>query len=211
MNIKIDDRELKRWLLFAEKQLPYAHALALSTLAWKARDDLRDEAERSLTIRRGFPMRGIVSTRADKRNLSRGAVVGSRDEMMAVLAIGGDRPKTAPIPMIADRGSGGAGYPRATMKTAVARANWFSRAKKKATKKARRFIGEINGMKGLWQSTKEKGGSSLKLLYKIQDRPAHIEKRWEFYRTVERSVERNWPRVAEASAMKALDTRKAKR
>ena len=81
----------------ARRHVPFAAALALSAVAYDARDAVRADMPHRFTMRRPWIVRGVGVAKATKKDLQ--AVVFSRDAFMADQEAGGTRTGTQIIPV----------------------------------------------------------------------------------------------------------------
>ena len=78
------------------RQVPFATARALTSVAFAARDEVRKELPGRFTIRRPWVARGITAEPAKKSKPA--ARVFSRDAFMVAQETGGPKPDARPIP-----------------------------------------------------------------------------------------------------------------
>ena len=90
IRVSTNAARMKRWLdNMAKDQTPFAVALALTRLAAEARDRQRAAMPKRFEIRAKYVLKGIQSTRANKRDTPILAEVGTRDEFIAQHEEGG--------------------------------------------------------------------------------------------------------------------------
>lgn len=192
ITVKLDDDPFLRRLEKFERQVPFATALGLTRTAQEAQRELRSGLKRHFTIRSKHVERGIRIQRATKRRLV--AVVGSKDDFMALQARGGTKRRSPVV------GIPIAARPRPTSKTLP------SRFPGSLLAKGKHFVGSpFGGRPALWRRMGGKRRPKLRLMYVF--RPSQgIRKRWPFKATVRRVVQREWPVQSKRALEHALKT-----
>lgn len=114
MDVRIDDRELRRLLADAPRLIPFTVSKALNNVAFATRNEIRKHIkDDGINLRRAWVVYGIrVLHKATRTDLA--ADVGSIDPIMAAASEGGDRPFPGLIPMV------GPGMPRPSKDAVIA-------------------------------------------------------------------------------------------
>lgn len=226
LDIKLDGLEMavEKLRLYADKQVPYATALALTRTAQDCQKALKSELGKHFTMReRGphGPAAGIRVRAAKKRDLDSGAAVGSIDPYMAMQARGGTkraRAKTMGVPLV-----GGA---RAKKTSKVMQNKWPSRLLADYTPPPkgrgysrpgadkRLFIAPIKGgpQVGIYKRRRRatwKGGkrTPIQLMYAFRSR-VRVPRRWPMDDTVKRTVRQMWRVNAYNAILEAMESSK---
>lgn len=151
---------------FQHRQLPFAMSLAINdTLA-----DVKSEEERRLPLvldkPTRFTQRGLMVRRSSKRRLE--GEVRYKDIQRAYLMLqerGGDRlpAKRAVVVPVRQRVNQYGNLPKGVIKRLLARPDVFS--------------GEVNGVAGIWQRPRKRGGA-LKLLVAYERKVSYRPRLW---------------------------------
>jgi hypothetical protein len=205
INICINKRFKQNFENEIEKQIPFATALALTTIAGMARAEIRRELPREFVIRNSFTARGIVTEMAKASDWPNCySVVGSRDEYMAAHEDGGTREKenkAFAIPYAI----------RENLRDLIPRRLWPGRllgkadakmpgggrirnSKNGSARKPKPFLMRRGGYVGVYVRTNStavvhgKTKQKLKLLYRLDKHPIHLKQRHWLTSAVERTV-----------------------
>ncbi len=201
-------REVDR---FVRKQIPFARALAVTRVAFKARNVLRAEAPKHFTLRSKRLVSGIRSTVASKADPT--ASVGSLDDWMVLQAEGGT--KTAGMASEGGRNKGprgkggGVGIPiraRGGKMKITRPTKWPGALFDKFGKKGRIFTEKGRGGSLLiYQIMGSLKNPRLRLMWSIK-RSVKVPKRWPLEQTVERVMRKEWARTAVEAFEEAMKT-----
>ncbi len=193
-NVRAFRRELDR----QQKQANFAVALGLTRTAQDVKRDTERHIEQVFDRPTPFTKRGVFIRPARKSDARPTAIVGIKDKQAEYLSI---------------QQEGGVEYPegKAFVIPVKQRRNKYGnlprRAVQRLLRKPNTFSGEVNGIGGIWQRTKRRGGRKLKLLiaYEQETRYSPI---FGFYRNAReatiRVINRNMRRAVE----EALRTRR---
>ena len=177
------DRAVAALSELERRQVPYATARALTSVAYAARDDVRKELPGRFTLRRPWVARGIAVEPAKKSTPA--ARVFSRDAFMVAQETGGLKPDARPIP---------AGRLAAVHKTRVVpRSQWV------APLLRRKNVFYRAG------SVFERKGDRIEALYRLR-RQVSVAPRFGFAATVERVVAEGFAASFVLALGRAMDT-----
>ncbi len=198
--------DVGKFLVFTDqlqKQMPYAAARILTTIAGQARDRLRADVGDDLTIRTPWIAKGLRITPAKKADWASGmsSEVGSVDRFMALQATGGDRASkqtggTQAVPVAA----------RATKESVTTRNKWPGAM----LRRKNFFMAKMqSGKLGVWKRT-GRDRLPIVLQYVLEPTPVHVPKRWEFEETVQAAVNATGEDIARQVVRQLVDELVAK-
>lgn len=189
--------------MLAERQLPFATAVALTRVAQDAQEGVRRDMPHRFKLRGSRLLKGVQITRAEKRDWPNPkAQVGSRDEFMVTQELGGERrPQKGasfmaiPTRVVTSQRTSTGGVPR--------------RLKPRNVNKARKIPGDrivAPLSKGKSATGKKLDEASFWLLR----RRVKIKPRFRLRETVEGSVESTYPKRFEEEFAAAMKSARAK-
>ena len=194
VRIKVDVREVERWLTHARRQIPYALSKAINDTLFDARQALVAELPAYMTIRNRWTERGMRVAKASKAT-STGAV-GSMREYMRAQVEGGK--KHGAVPLV------GRGRPRPQLKSTTPPSRW---PRAMATR-PQVFVGPAGHSRtvGVWQRLPRRaGGPQLRLLYRLP-RQVAVKPRYPLAKIVRQVVQSRWAEHCRRAAARALET-----
>lgn len=160
-----------------DDQIPFATALALTRTAQDVQAEIRRQLPQRFTIRNSWVSKGIVISKATKRQLY--AIVRSRDDFMVLQETGGTkapRGRHLAVPQ-GIRGSD---------REIVTR----GKRPRAALRKKRTFVATIRGKEGIWQRTTKKR-NPIKMLYTLRP-TVPVKARFGFHDTAERTAQQRF-------------------
>jgi hypothetical protein len=153
----------------ADKQIPFATALALTRTAQDAQAEIRRQMPQRFTVRNNWIQKGVIIRKATKQDLA--ALVIDRDDFMTIQETGGTktpRGRSVAVPQAVRVNKRGI-VPRTQRPSAL-------------VGKPNIFRAVIRGVDGLWQRVGPKG-RGIKLLYVLKP-SVPIKPRFGFFETV---------------------------
>ena len=194
INIRSDVKSINARLASASAQIPYATALAVTSVAKSAASDVTRQLPSIFKLASTFTLRAVGSTAASKRSLT--ATVFVRPVQAAYLKIqetGGTETPTGTafvLPIDVRRNASG-GMAKGALRAAQGR------------KKNQAFSGVVHGIPGIWQ----RAGKTLKLLAEFIHHRTYKAK-FGYREKVAASVNANLPKAIDDAIAKALATAK---
>lgn len=201
--VEVDARRAIGGLRFmANKQVPFATAVACTRLAEKGRDELRESLPRFFTIRRGWVSRGIrikAGKKSDWPDIA--SEVGTVDPFMPMHVFGGLKRRDGHdvvIPLNV----------RSSKDQVVPKSKWPKQLLSKPAKRRPFLVKFKSGKRAVVQRTGRKR-LPLRVLYTFKS-SIHMKDRWPLERIVRESVNANFTSVFSAAMNDALNTSRPK-